>query len=70
MSEAQAFFTIEAVRSFRFDHLPEVSFSRAGSWVPLLAGKGVQALEIRSREMSFQLNPLFDIQNTLTFLDS
>uniref|UniRef100_K3YN59 F-box domain-containing protein n=1 Tax=Setaria italica TaxID=4555 RepID=K3YN59_SETIT len=31
---------------FRFDHLPEPSFSRADGWVPLLAGKGVQALKL------------------------
>ncbi|RCV31412.1 hypothetical protein SETIT_6G175000v2 [Setaria italica] len=34
------------VGSFRFDHLPEPSFSRADGWVPLLAGKGVQALKL------------------------
>ncbi|CAO2163089.1 unnamed protein product [Urochloa humidicola] len=35
-----------AVSSFSFDGLPEVSLSLADGWVPLLAGKGVQALTL------------------------
>ncbi|CAO2211154.1 unnamed protein product [Urochloa humidicola] len=35
-----------AVRIFRFVYLPVPSFSRADCWVPLLAGKGVQALQL------------------------
>ncbi|CAO2173061.1 unnamed protein product [Urochloa humidicola] len=31
---------------FRFENLPVPSFSRADCWVPLLAGKGVQALQL------------------------
>ncbi|CAL5012885.1 unnamed protein product [Urochloa decumbens] len=35
-----------AVCIFRFDYLPVPSFSHADCWVPLLAGKGVQALQL------------------------
>ncbi|CAL5005842.1 unnamed protein product [Urochloa decumbens] len=35
-----------AVRIFRFVYLPVPSSSRADCWVPLLAGKGVQALQL------------------------